>query len=218
MKNTYYFPHDYHARHDPKLERLRMLYGCVTDGIYWCLVEMMYEQGGYLAMDDMPVFAKLLNTDIDIINKVIGSDLFKQKDGKCYSSSVLDRLIHINKVREDRKHAGKLGGDAKAVANAKQMLSNIKESKGKEIINNLEVSYPFLKTVAFKTAYMAFLDSRKKMGHPATNHAQELLLKELHKDTVEVAIKRIEQSIVNGWQGIFPLKNQPQGGTQWKKP
>jgi Leucine-rich repeat (LRR) protein len=25
MKDTYYFPHDYHARHDPKLEKLRML-------------------------------------------------------------------------------------------------------------------------------------------------------------------------------------------------
>ena len=145
MKNTYYFPHDYHARHDPKLERLRMLYGCVTDGVYWCLVEMMYEQGGYLAMDDMPVFAKLLNTDIDTINKVIGSDLFKQDDGKCYSDAVLDRLNHINKVREDRKHAGKLGGDAKAVANAKQMLSNIKESKGKESKENIP---PSIETVS----------------------------------------------------------------------
>ena len=67
MKDTFYFPHDYHARHDPKLERLRMKYGCVTDGVYWCLVEMMYEQGGYISIEDAHLYSKLLNTDIKII-------------------------------------------------------------------------------------------------------------------------------------------------------
>ncbi|MFA5392055.1 MAG: Lin1244/Lin1753 domain-containing protein, partial [Candidatus Omnitrophota bacterium] len=63
MKETYYFPHDYHARHDPKLERLRIEMGPVSDGIFWNLVEMLYEQGGYLQLKDVPIYSKMLNAD-----------------------------------------------------------------------------------------------------------------------------------------------------------
>ncbi len=128
MKDTFYFPHDYHARHDPKLEKLRMLHGCVTDGIYWCLIEMMYEQGGYLLIKDVSLFSKMLNVDEDLILLVLTSDLFVHENGKCHSPSLIKRLTHINKVRKERKQSGKLGGEA----NAKHLRSNIKESKVKE--------------------------------------------------------------------------------------
>jgi hypothetical protein len=47
MKKTFYFPHDYHARHDPKLEKAYLKHGHIAWGIYWHLIEMLYEQGGY---------------------------------------------------------------------------------------------------------------------------------------------------------------------------
>lgn len=89
------------------------------------------------------------------------------------------------------------------------------EEKNKSILIN---DFPFLKDSAFKTAYMAFLDMRKKIGKEATQHAEVLLLKKLHKDKIDIAIKRLEQSIENSWQGIFPLKEYQQSGGSWKKP
>jgi len=54
-----------------------------------------------------------------------------------------------------------------------------------------------------------FIQNRKAMKKPMTDKAVELMLKELNKlsggDT-QKSIKILEQSIRNGWLGIFPLK------------
>ena len=50
---------------------------------------------------------------------------------------------------------------------------------------------------------------RKKIGKPATAAAIELAkkkIREYSKDDENRAILIIEQSILNGWQGIFDLK------------
>jgi len=138
MKNSYYFPHDYHARHDPKLERLRMELGPVGDGIYWDLVEMLYEEGGYLSLKHILAIAKAINTTEELVLKVVKeSELFIVNNGKFYSESLLERLNHIKtKIRKART-SGKLGG----LANAKRTLSErlvikVKESKVKDIKSN----------------------------------------------------------------------------------
>ena len=62
-----------------------------------------------------------------------------------------------------------------------------------------------------------FKEFRKKIKKPMTDRAVELLIDKLNKlasdDETKIAI--LDQSIVNGWQGIFPLKEdtQRQSGT-----
>jgi hypothetical protein len=75
----------------------------------------------------------MLNTKPEIITAVIET-AFKTKGNKFYNQSLLNRLQHIDRVRKERAIAGAKGGQtpSKCLANAKQMLSNIKESKGKE--------------------------------------------------------------------------------------
>jgi hypothetical protein len=135
MKNSYYFPHDYHARHDPKLEKLRMELGPVADGIFWDLVEMLYEEEGYLLVKDIPLYAKMLNTDEHMLNKVI-TELFLTEGDRFYNQSLLDRLAHITAVREERRQAGELSGKSrqrnKCSASVEQLGNNIKERKVKE--------------------------------------------------------------------------------------
>jgi hypothetical protein len=135
MKNTFYFPHDYHARHDPKLERLRMEVGPVSDGIFWDLVEMLYEQNGYLPIKDIPLYAKMLNTDEQLLNKVINT-VFVISGDMFFNQSLLDRLSHIQNVREERRAAGKLSGESRqrniCSTNDEHLRNNIKESKVKE--------------------------------------------------------------------------------------
>ena len=134
MKDSYYFPHDYHARHDPKLEKLRLEIGPVGDGIYWDLVEMLYEQGGYLDLKDLPYFSKSLNANCEILERIVKtSKLFIISRDKFYSEQVLVRLKHINAKRRKAISSAKKRWNAKALpmqceGNARKE-SKVKESK-----------------------------------------------------------------------------------------
>jgi hypothetical protein len=69
-----------------------MQQGMVGVGIYWCIVEMLYEEGGYLPLEyDRITFE--LRTDIDVVKKVVNDfELFIVAGDSFYSQSVLDRL------------------------------------------------------------------------------------------------------------------------------
>lgn len=56
-------------------------------------------------------------------------------------------------------------------------------------------------------ALAAFAEHRKKLKKPMTDYAKELLLKKLQKlaKTEQEQIAILNQSIENGWQGVFPL-------------
>jgi hypothetical protein len=174
LKKTFYFPHDFHARHDPKLERLRMENGPVTDGIFWDLVEMLYEQNGYLLVSDIPLYAKMLNTNEQMLNKVVTS-VFLIDNDRFYNKSLLDRLNHINNVREERREAGISSGKARqkntCSTNAEHLSNNINKSKVKEIKEKndadvLEFFNYFLlktkKTYKLNGARRAVIESRLK--------------------------------------------------------
>lgn len=57
-------------------------------------------------------------------------------------------------------------------------------------------------------AILSFIEFRKNIKKPMTDRAVELLIKKLDgmTDKTEEKIEILNQSIVNGWQGIFPLK------------
>ena len=58
-------------------------------------------------------------------------------------------------------------------------------------------------------AIIAFIDYRKSIKKPMSDRAITLLLGKLNKmsNSVQEKIEILNQSILNGWQGIFPLKN-----------
>lgn len=54
-----------------------------------------------------------------------------------------------------------------------------------------------------------YCDMRKKVRKPMTKKAEELALKELNKlapNDYEIQKKILNQSVLNSWQGLFPLK------------
>jgi len=150
MKNSYYFPHDYHARHDPKLERLFLTMGYEGLGIYWCLIEMLYEQGGKILLTDIPLYAKEPKLYQHIDNVINNFSLFGN-DGQCFwSTSVLKRLqFREEKSQKSSISALKRWGNANAMPT--QCEGNaIKERKGKEIkekhrIDKIRLVYTTLK-------------------------------------------------------------------------
>lgn len=74
---------------------------------------------------------------------------------------------------------------------------------------NLPIDYKFIQS---------FIDNRKKLKKPMTEHAIELFIKSVikhHEDGYDV-IKLIEKAIVGGWQSLYPkdedkLQQAPKG-------
>lgn len=61
-----------------------------------------------------------------------------------------------------------------------------------------------------QTAILSFMEFRKSIKKPMTDRAVDLLVKKLKDMTPSVheQVEIINQSIMNGWQGVFPLKNE----------
>ena len=138
-KETFYFSHDYNARSDPKLVKLVMKSGLDALGIYWCIIEMLYEQDGYINLDCIENIAFELHSECERITDVLRNhNLFKFEDDKFYSDSVLRRL-EKRKTKSDttRKSAFKRWDNANAMRthskrNTSAMQSKVKESKIKD--------------------------------------------------------------------------------------
>jgi len=150
-----YFSHDYNARNDQKLVSLIRKMGMEGIGIYWCLVEIMYECYGSIHPDKIIDIAFDLHTDSDKVKAVLDSDLFKKKSKKYFSTSILNR-IEKRKEKTDKTRLAALKSwesRRKPNANAKQTesksnaiilkdikVNNIKENKSiEERIKEFEI-------------------------------------------------------------------------------
>lgn len=103
-----YFSHDFNARNDIKLKKVIANLGIQGIGLYWCIIECLYENDGYLSFDDIDLLSYELRTDKDLIlNLIENFDLFKKNNkNKFYSQSVLNRLEEIeSKSRKNRENA-----------------------------------------------------------------------------------------------------------------
>lgn len=78
--------------------------------------------------------------------------------------------------------------------------------------NNENKNILYAESPALNDAVISFIQHRKSMKKPMTDRAVKLMMNNLSKlsSDVNIQIEILNQSIVNGWQGIFPLKNQKQ--------
>lgn len=106
MKDTYYFQHDYGARNDPKLQEVLIEHGAAGLGIFWCVVEQLYEQGGRLPRTVTKSIAFSLNVRVKIVESVIYDfGLFHTSDTEFWSTSVDARLERKRIILDKRKKA-----------------------------------------------------------------------------------------------------------------
>jgi len=92
MKETFFFPHDYNARNDRKLVKLACMHGMAGIGIYWCIVEKLYEEAGFLPLD-LEGIAYELRTDFKLVKSVIHDfELFQIDEEKFWSETAISRL------------------------------------------------------------------------------------------------------------------------------
>jgi len=147
IKKTFYFGHDYNARSDEKIIKLISKEGWEGYGIYWAIIEKLYEAGGYLD-EDYECIAFDLRTNCDRIATVIKNyNLFEVANKKISSKSVLARLRHTFGISEKNRQNAKIGWDKrkKGVATALRPHTSrnaIKEMKGNEIKENKNTLSP----------------------------------------------------------------------------
>ena len=106
MKEIYYFPHDFGARNDPKLQNLFSEHGVAGIGAFWCIIEQLYEQGGALPLKSCKGIAFALHMDCKVIESIVNDfDLFKSDGEMFWSESVNSRIDKRNVIAEKRKQA-----------------------------------------------------------------------------------------------------------------
>ncbi len=158
MKDTYYFPHDYHARNDPKLEEMFLKMSCEGRGIYWTLIEMLYENKGYLPYDKLDYYANALRTQSERIATILNDfGLFKNDGRVFWSESCLRRLKDLEEKREKARQSSFKRWHKNANAIGSECERNaIKESKVKESkVNNKSIvpNTSFLDSLKNNLAY-----------------------------------------------------------------
>ena len=91
---------------------------------------------------------------------------------------------------------------------SEQQVNTNKNGKNGKNVKNEEINPP---VSPLDAAIADFKDFRKKIKKPMTDRAVELLhlkLTKLAGDNEEMKIAIINQSIFNGWQGVFALKDE----------
>ena len=92
--------------------------------------------------------------------------------------------------------------------NATEEDKNRKEEDKKEKKNNTPTVY-YPSDDALNQAFADYVDMRKKIKKPLTDRAIVLSKNKLHElsgGNNSLAIQIIEQSILNSWQSLYPLK------------
>lgn len=106
MKKTFYFQHDYNARNDPKLQDVLITHGVAGLGVFWCIVEQLYEQDGTLALKSCKSIAYALHAKVAMVESVVKDyGLFENDGENFWSDSILRRLSRSKNIAAQRKAA-----------------------------------------------------------------------------------------------------------------
>lgn len=126
MKDLQYITHDLGARNDPKLLDLQMEMGGQGLAIFWCLVEMLWENDGRIPANYKSIaFALRWCKPAEVEKVVTGFGLFQVEDGMISSRSASERIAHKRDQIETRRESARIAGQASARARANNQEGTI---------------------------------------------------------------------------------------------
>lgn len=185
MKDTFYFTHDYNARSDSRIKNLIRRHKMLGYGIYWAIIEDLYQNANALPLDYDGI-AFDLHTDEQIIKSIINDfELFVITGDVFGSQSVEKRLQYRNEKSNKARISAynRWNKDANAMrthseSNARKEMK-VNESKVKKYnFRESLVDYGFdsklvdewlivrkqKKGVNSETAFFAFIREVEKTG------------------------------------------------------
>lgn len=241
-KDTFYFSHDYNSRNDSKIKKLISKYGILGYGLFWAIIEDLYNNTNVLPAD-YECIAFDMRVEESLVKSIINDfDLFVVSDGFFGSQSVERRLNERNdKSKKARESVLKRWEKCEIHTNvlrSKCECNTIKESKVNEIkgeeskIEEIEDAalVPIVKNTNFVKFEVWILENCPqvaKMKEPFTE-AQFLKIskdfsRELIKETIEAMhnkkdlLKKYNSAnlTLRSW---INLKNQKNGQSTKSEP
>jgi uncharacterized protein YdaU (DUF1376 family) len=131
MKETYFFSHDYNARQDPKMQEVLMDYGVAGIGIYWCIIEQLYEQGGRIALASIKAIAFALHVSQDDVRSIVLNYGLFDNDGEAFWSPSVERRLEERAAKTERR----------ANAASKRWVKNTNETKNDAMHSNSDAMH-----------------------------------------------------------------------------
>ena len=216
-----YFPLDTDMDlQDDKIQLLEAKYGIVGFGVMIKLLMKIYNEGYFYSWGEKEslLHSKRVNVDVNKVNEIV-SDLVKwgMFDSKTFdkyrvltSNGIQKRYWEVAKRRNEIiviKQYWVFNVDEIFVSANINMINVDGSTQRKE---KKRIEKESKEKNAFEIAIDDFKEFRKRIKKPMTDKAIKLLYAKL--DTLstddETKIAIINQSIFNGWQGVFPLKEQ----------
>ena len=211
---SFYFQHNYNTRSDSKIKKLLHKHGLLGYGLYWAIVEDLYNNANALQLHYESI-AYELRTKENIVESIINDfDLFVI-DGGYFSSNGVKRRLEERKDKSTKASTSAKKRWNKSERNADAMRTHsegnaIKEKKRKEmkeikIINTNNFSDEFLNDW---NDWLEFKKTNFKFEYKTTK-SQQIAFDSLYKlsnQNQNTAREIIHQSIANGYKGLFELK------------
>jgi hypothetical protein len=238
-----YFSIDTDFDSDEKIESIILMHQ--NNGLVWIL---RFWQKAYRTMtglvDFRGLFAELfankcritIEEHQNILKTAVSVDFCHEVEVGIYTSHGIqkrismvskDRSEAILRQKEKVKESKVKDCHSYSANNSEQLQNNAKlmrtHSDGNAILcKEKEIKYKTSIDIPdhLKEIWPEFLKMRKLIKKPATEKAQENIIKKLFElsQDYEMQIKILNQSISNSWQGIFPIKENQQekkGSISW---
>ncbi len=182
-------------------------------GLYWCIVECLYENNGYLDLDQINLLAYELRVDKKLIEDLIDNyDLFKKNKKSFYSKSVLQRLEKINEIsRKNKENANKRWANKKDTQsecnrNTTALQPKCKE-KEKENKKKIKENKSLTTTNLYEYIESNFGRPLSPLEYEKANHWLSLYEQEIIEYAVKIAVMNSKRTfnyvegILNNWKG-----------------
>lgn len=190
-KNTFYFSHDYNVRADQKIKKLIRAHGMLGYGVYWAIIEDLYNNANALQLDCNGI-AYDLHTDEKVVQSIIKDfGLFIVNNDSFSSESVGRRLAKMQETSENARIKAQKRW-AKNPDNATAMLQHSKSNAINKINKEKKINI-----VDIPSLFIATLGRNPK---PAEIEITEPLIKEYGLEKVYQAYKKA---------GLHNFKNLP---------
>ena len=136
---TEWFKHDYKARTHPTMQRILMKWDWNGIGVYWALIEMLYENDGRLELSECESYAFALRLDSEWLAKFIKECNAFEFDGDIfYSTTVHERLESRGDISQKRSNSAKKRWDNANALQPDSKSNAIREEKSREEENREE--------------------------------------------------------------------------------
>jgi len=179
-------------------------------GQFITLLCLQHQKG---TLTEKTIRLSLGSVSVDVLSK-----FSKDQDGNFFNERLQEEIEKRIQFTESRRNNGSKGGrpknNTKPLGLAKQnLMEDVNENENEDIntnVNKEKVELPF-ESYEFKDAWEQFKFYKKKEFKFTykTKQSERAALKELltlSKGHEDIAIKIINQSLANGWKGLFNLK------------